>query len=96
MNNKIRDEIFALELFDPSSESGYSINAMILYSDEISLLPQAALIDELSQMEADGLLEKEGEYYRSTSLGKIAKQKNLASSGQRTNAIVNQKNFALT
>jgi len=95
MSNKIRESIFSLEIFGPNSGSGYSVNGMILNSSDISLLPQASLINELNNMEKEGLLEKHDEYYRSTILGKIAKQKQLANSGQRNSVLINQKNFAV-
>lgn len=96
MNNEIREKIFALEFFDPNSESGYGVDAMILNSNEISSLSRTELVDEVNAMESKGLLKKEDDYYRATRLGKIEKQKYLLNSKQRKVAIENQKNFLLS
>lgn len=91
----IRKSLFDLEIFEPCSGTGYGLDAMIIYSSDISLLPQTELLDELDKMETEGLIEKDGEYYRTTRNGQIAKQQYLSGSRQRNAVLVNQISYDL-
>jgi len=95
MNSKTKESILALEIFEPSSQTGYGINAMLLNSGELLEIPKSELVAALTEMELDGLITHEEEYYRSTKQGKIARQKLITQQGMATEAITNQRQYAL-
>ncbi|MDP1772479.1 MAG: hypothetical protein Q8L15_09365 [Methylobacter sp.] len=95
MNSKTKENILALEIFEPGSQTGYGINAMLLNSSELLEVPKSEIVATLTSMEQDGLISCENEYYRSTRLGKIARQTLLSQQGIVAKAITNQRQHAL-
>ncbi len=95
MNLKTKESILALEIFEPGSQTGYGINAMLLNSRKLLEIPKSEIVAALTAMEQDGLITHEEEYYRSTKQGKIARQKLITQQGMATEAITNQRQYAL-
>ena len=95
MNSKTKENILALDMFEPGSQAGYGIDAMLLNSSELLEVQKSEIMATLTSMEQDGLILCENECYRSTRLGKIARQKLLAQQGTITKAITNQRQYTL-
>jgi hypothetical protein len=93
MRKTTRGKIFALEIFEPSSNIGYGINAMLMHSNEIAEMPYEELVNELDKMEAEGLIDLEEGYYRSTIQGQIENQKYLARIGALQYPLANHAKY---
>lgn len=91
----IQDHVALLEFFDPASNSGYSVDTMLFESRELLEVPRGDLISSLAQMEAEGLIAQEENYYRSTIKGQIYKRRLLAKKGMLTSALNNQREHPL-
>ncbi|MGB5807348.1 hypothetical protein [Castellaniella sp.] len=96
MPRDIRTAILKVDLFEPTNNSGYSIDAFYHYSDELTEYPPDVLERELGTLLTEGHLRQEdGEKcYWATREGKVARQKYFAQIGILSKALANQQSHA--
>jgi hypothetical protein len=97
MPRDIRTAIFKVDLFEPTNNSGYSIDTFYHYSDELTEYPPDVLEQELGTLLTEGHLRQENgkTYYWATKEGKVARQKYFAQIGILSKPLENQQSHAL-
>jgi len=96
MSRDLRTSIYKLDLLNPASGGGYSIDAFYYYSDELTEYSPEELQAELAAMVSEGLLRQEdgGTYWASRD-GKIARQKHFAQKGILSKPLAEQRSHSL-
>lgn len=98
MHLDIRTSIYKVDLFDPTSNSGYSIDTFYHYSDELTEYPPDVLERELNIFLMEGYLRREdGEiHYYATREGKVARQKYFSKNGILSKPLAEQQSHSLS
>lgn len=101
MSQSLRDNILALDMFNPCWENGYRVSGMILNSKKLRQYSPAEILAELEKMESEGLVNRMKDesletVWQSTEAGQTAKEKWLQEHGQRTTVLRQHANSNLS